>query len=1354
MATNIGAVLALDGVNKYKQGMKVSAEITKQFNTQLKTIASQFKVTGNSEQTLVRQNTVLGQSLQNSKNKMSLLRGELSKQKAELTRLGAAMDKANKEYGENSVEAQKATSAYARQQVAVSKLQTQYSKAESEVADMTARLNQNESELKQVRSGMDNASKSAKRFGDETKRSTDKGTIGIRGIATAIGLVKVASMAFNYVRGQIDSAFGRLDTMTQFNKTITVMTKSTDITKQAFKEVDEAVTGTAYALDSGARAVQNFVTSGMDIKKSTKQLSVWGDAVAFYGDGSTETLNTVTEAIGKMTAKGKIDMEQMNRLTEAGIPALQIFAEATGRSTQQVMDSMKKGEITAEEFTTAMQKALTKGTKSFAGIEGAAKDAEGVYSTAFANIKTAVTRGIADMISAIDKGLKGAGLGSIGDNLDKLKNGINSAFKAVGKTVPKILQILSKVVTVIKDLLPLIVGIGVGVAVFSAVSKAVKAFDAVMKILNTTMLSMPILAVVSAVAALGTAFYGVYKDMNKVKDGYADMKASRDEALASAQNEATTLDKLYERYDELINIEGKSKSQREELKDIIDQLNGSVEGLGLQYDVETDKANKSRKAIKKAIEERKKQIIQDSIAEQQKKLLADRIQAEIDLENKKAQLSKVNTEIERISQESKWGWTPKTAAQMEKLVYQQKKLETGIKDTNDALDTMAVDYEDVNSIAAKAMAPKNVNELNKALKSLVEDTKYAGEEIPEVLEKAFLAGEIKVPTSVKRLNNLVNTEFLDIVQKTKDTMGKLPENIALGLQTGEMSVSVAKKRLEKILELESLKTKYSEEVQGAISTLITQIDMGDVPVKSATERLKAAADFEGMDAYASVAGTKTGDALVSGLLSGEISTKEAARLLNLAVRGELNKDSAVDVLGKKRGKKFAKGIGSTTGDVGKETAKLPEEGNKILKDKKDSGKPWGVEFGKGWGLGIGSLAVKEVISTGATSIVGWAIKKIKEKQESKSPSRLAFREGGEMFGFGYAKGMSSKKVLSEIGKSAKTVIKNTVAVLNSAIAGDTSKVKSGITTLLKDLNKSTTAEVKKHSSKLVSLSNSMSKVNKKLDEAKKKLKDAKEAMKSYAETVKGAFTSLTQLSGMEGISSATDYLSRLTKNYDVAKDFKKNIQALKKLGLNKETIDELIGMGAEKGNEIASSLLNGADKNIIAQINQMKVNIESVGTSLGKSLSKSYYQAGVDSAKGIIKGLKSQQTKIEKQIKSLGKLIAKTIRKELKIKSPSRIMVWIGKMLDMGLIKGMLDNAKKVKSAAASVSKKTIDGFGFNPGLSSAQITASSKADQGLTAKDIASAVLEIAPIFAAEVTDSVKGISFKINNRELARIT
>ena len=125
------------------------------------------------------------------------------------------------------------------------------------------------------------------------EKSTQGLTMGK--LVGAIGITAALSKGFNMVKDSVGRAFGRIDTMEQFDRVMTTMTGSSKKAESVLNEVNDTVKGTAYGLDVGAKAVQGFVTSNMDVDKATATFKSWGDAVAFYGDGTSETLGSVTD---------------------------------------------------------------------------------------------------------------------------------------------------------------------------------------------------------------------------------------------------------------------------------------------------------------------------------------------------------------------------------------------------------------------------------------------------------------------------------------------------------------------------------------------------------------------------------------------------------------------------------------------------------------------------------------------------------------------------------------------------------------------------------------------------------------------------------------------------------------------------------------------------------------------------------------------------------------------------------------------------------------------------------------------------------------------------------------------------
>ncbi len=250
-------------------------------------------------------------------------------------------------------------------------------------------------------------------------------------VRSLMGLSVVQS-TISMIRGQFDAAISRMDTMTNFSRTMTAITGSSESASGSLESLKSMTKGTAYGLDTAAAAVQNFTTRGMEIGSATAEVGKWADAVAFYGDGTNETLTTVTDAIGKMLTKGTVEMDQLNRLTDAGINAVGMYAQATGRDAAKVQEHLSKGKISAQDFVTTVSSAFEEGTNGVLNISGAAKEAGATWATTISNMKAAVTRGITSMLDEINESLSEAGLGTIQEGIKGIGEVTENVLGTVG----------------------------------------------------------------------------------------------------------------------------------------------------------------------------------------------------------------------------------------------------------------------------------------------------------------------------------------------------------------------------------------------------------------------------------------------------------------------------------------------------------------------------------------------------------------------------------------------------------------------------------------------------------------------------------------------------------------------------------------------------------------------------------------------------------------------------------------------------------------------------------------------------------------------------------------------------------
>lgn len=346
------------------------------------------------------------------------------------------------------------------------------------------------------------------------------GAFGIKEIVTALGLVAAGAKVFDMIRDSIRTAFARIDAMETFETTMTTITGSSEKARQALERVTEIVKGTSYSLDVAAQSTQNFVTRGVEIGKATKYVEAWGDAVAFYGDGSNETFQNVTDAIGKMLTTGKVHMDQLNRLFDAGIPAVDMYAQATGMSAAEVQEALSKGEISAEQFIDTVTDAMMEGTGGVVKIAGAAKEAGTSWSAVFSNMRIAVARGVAEIIQKIDEMLEKNGLPDMRTMVKNFGEQFENVLTGIANRIPTIINWIVAVKNALEPWAPLILGVVTAAASFAtivgvvnSVRNAFIAARAAVMVFNATVMANPYAAAIAVIIALAVVIYTYWDEI-------------------------------------------------------------------------------------------------------------------------------------------------------------------------------------------------------------------------------------------------------------------------------------------------------------------------------------------------------------------------------------------------------------------------------------------------------------------------------------------------------------------------------------------------------------------------------------------------------------------------------------------------------------------------------------------------------------------------------------------------------------------------------------------------------------------------------------------------------------------------
>ncbi|HHX29281.1 MAG TPA: tape measure protein [Firmicutes bacterium] len=161
----------------------------------------------------------------------------------------------------------------------------------------------------------------------------------------------------------------------------TTMLGSAQRAKRFLDDVAKFAAKTPFEFPDLLDASKRMLAYGFAAEDVLPTMEAVGNATVAVGLGA-QGINRIILALGQMRAKGKVSGEEMRQLTETGIPAWEILAEAMGKSTAEVMDLSQRGLIPAEQaikmFTEGMNKRfpgmMSKMENTWEGVTSTIKD--------------------------------------------------------------------------------------------------------------------------------------------------------------------------------------------------------------------------------------------------------------------------------------------------------------------------------------------------------------------------------------------------------------------------------------------------------------------------------------------------------------------------------------------------------------------------------------------------------------------------------------------------------------------------------------------------------------------------------------------------------------------------------------------------------------------------------------------------------------------------------------------------------------------------------------------------------------------------------------------------------------------
>ncbi|ODE09040.1 tape measure protein [Listeria monocytogenes] len=510
------------------------------------------------------------------------------------------------------------------------------------------------------------------------------------------------------------------------------------------------------------------------------------------------------------------------------------------------------------------------------------------------------------------------------------------------------------------------------------------------------------------------------------------------------------------------------------------------------------------------------------------------------------------------------------------------------------------------------------------------------------------------------------TAALNINNDVLSTISSLPNGMFLNGENGKNQFLTAIK---------------SGDFQGAGKYLVDGVKMGTDSIDS---EMKTKGQTGGQNFADGVKG-KEGAAKSAGSAV-KNKAKEGATDPN-AFKAVGSKDSAGFNNGVMGGKGGAYSAGSSVGNSAKSGAGSVDSSGV------------GSDFASGYVNGI--LSGMGAVGRAAASLANKALAAVQKKQDSHSPAKKSKKLGGD-FGSGYSLGIASKT--KAVNKAASNLVAGALGTesqikklsstlkdkISSAIdAGLHSKNKSsGQLKQAKALN-SIEGYIVQQTNRLAATAKKRDKVVAQLKAANTKMADLTKQSKEYAASITEKMQSYGSISNVDP-ENPQSIQAEMQKRLKEIKAFQANVEKLRKKGVSKDIINDILEAGVENGSSYAQALAK-SDAKTIKAINSTQNQINSASKSMGNTAANAMYSAGINAARGLINGLNSQKKQLEKTAKSIANTITNSVKKALKIHSPSRVAIELGKFFTGGLGNGVLAGAKGAVQSTNKMVDKVVN---------------------------------------------------------------
>lgn len=256
---------------------------------------------------------------------------------------------------------------------------------------ITANTTALQKEIQKVKGSINGLTKNTTKFSSNMTKSFVAGSM----------ITKTLSLGIQAITSNLGDAVTRLDTLNNYTKVMSNLGVASEDAEASMQKLSDKLIGLPTTLDDAVSSVQRFTSANGNVKASTDMFLALNNAI-LSGGASTEIQKTAMEQLSQSYARGKPDMMEWRSAMVAMPAQLKQVAQAMGYvSADALGEDLRNGEVSMNDFMKTIVQLNNEGVNGFQSFEQQAKNSTGGVGTSITNVKTALTRGLADIMNAI-----------------------------------------------------------------------------------------------------------------------------------------------------------------------------------------------------------------------------------------------------------------------------------------------------------------------------------------------------------------------------------------------------------------------------------------------------------------------------------------------------------------------------------------------------------------------------------------------------------------------------------------------------------------------------------------------------------------------------------------------------------------------------------------------------------------------------------------------------------------------------------------------------------------------------------------------------------------------------------------